>query len=387
MSSSDDLLVLGNDAVHDLLISLSRPEIIKFHDQMADCLIEHSIGQERQYQPEASIVNRPEGHKILFRPFTSPSCVGTKIVVTPRPAPVADTQKRAALGGIVTLCDTDGKPLAIINAKEVTGYRTTMSAMIPFLWRRDASSIVVFGAGLQALWHTRLALALRGSEIKSITVVNRSLSRAQDLIAQVKEENATWWKSQAKLESLDPSLPDYDDQLRSRLEKSSVIFCTVGSTSPVFPANYIGNIGHEKRATTGPLITGVGSWQADMIEIDPGLVKYAVQCSNHIDFASGNVKNDQRAKRGVIVVDSIQDSRAHAGEVVQSGLTTEEMMEVGEIIHRLRKGTLSAEVQEWIASGLLIYKSIGVSTTDIVAGEAVIDMAKRKHVGTLVPQF
>ena len=33
--------------------------------------------------------------------------------------------------------------------------------------------IVVFGAGKQALWHVRLALALRGDEIKHSAIVNQ----------------------------------------------------------------------------------------------------------------------------------------------------------------------------------------------------------------------
>lgn len=389
MSSNNSLFVLANDAVHNLLINLSRSEIMTFHNKLTSCLVEFSRGQERLYQPDAGIVNRPEGQKILFRAFTSPSAMGTKIVVNPQP----QAQKPPPLSGIITLCDPNGAPSGIVNAKEVTGYRTAMSAMIPFLWRRNPSHIVVFGAGLQALWHIRLAMALRGSEIKGITVVNRSLPRARDLVAQVTEENAARWQSQAELCCLDPSVVNYDAQLRSVLEKATIIFCTVGSMSPVLLSShlpYISQLG-ETSNTLGPLITGVGSWQADMVEVDPQLVREAVRCSSHIDlssFASNSSPGaGQRSKRGAVLVDDADAARTHAGEIVQAGIAPEEILEIGDIVHGLRQGTLSTEVQEWMASGFLVYKSIGVSMTDVVAGEAIVEMAKNKQLGTLISRF
>jgi ornithine cyclodeaminase/alanine dehydrogenase-like protein (mu-crystallin family) len=383
MASSDNLFVLGNSDVHDLLINLTREEILEFRDLQSSCLLEVALGQERTYQPEASIINRPEGQKILFRPFTSPDGAGAKIIVTPKPAPAG--QKQPVLNGIITICDDLGRPTGIINGKEVTGYRTTMSVMIPYMWRRNTSSIVIFGAGLQALWHTRLALALRGSEIETITIVNRSASSAEELVAQINEENAARWKSPAKLQTLDYSKADYNAQLRSLLSKASVVFCTVGTTEPVFPASYITD--RLQGDGEAPYISGVGSWQATLQEIDPELIQYAAQRSSKIDFAPRGVDKAHVKKSGAMVADDRRTSMMHAGEVVRSKLAPEQILEVGDLVDRQRKGTLSAEVQEWMAAGLLVYKSIGVSLTDLVAGQKILGLAKKKKLGTVINNF
>ncbi|KAK5633594.1 hypothetical protein RRF57_009308 [Xylaria bambusicola] len=125
-------LVLGDSDIHDILINLSTTEILTFRDALLQCLRDYSIGAEREYQPAPGVINRPEGQKCLFRPFTSSDSIGTKIIITPAP-----TSKAAgALRGIVTMCDADGTPSGILNAEEVTGYRTALIALVPCLWRR-----------------------------------------------------------------------------------------------------------------------------------------------------------------------------------------------------------------------------------------------------------
>lgn len=375
-----NLLILGDAAVHRLLINLGRPDILRFHDKLANSLASLSHGQENLYQPAQAYLTRPEGQKILFRPFTSPNSIGTKIITNARPNKAAPNE-RLTPQGILTLCDADGVATGVINAKEVTGYRTTMSAMVPYLWRRDTSHIVIFGAGLQALWHARLALALRGPEIKSITLVNRSLKTAQAVVAQVQEENATRWKSAAKLDCLDPSHKDYDTKLRSALQRAGAIFCTVPSTAPLFPAKYVSEIVGNEPGARGPFISCIGSWQPKMIEIDPELVTLAARASSHIGFF------DQKASGGAIVVDDVPGCKDHAGEVVQSGLAEDQLIALGDLVHQKKERQLTSDMQAWMAEGYLVYKSIGVSVTDLVAGESMLEMAQEKQEGTIVPDF
>ncbi|KAF5006289.1 hypothetical protein FDECE_7320, partial [Fusarium decemcellulare] len=158
---SAGLTVLNDPQVLDLLINLSRDDIIKFQRGLEQSLIEFTVGKEAEYQPTPDFVNRPSGQKTLFRTFSSADAVGTKIVVNP--APVEDEEGNKVyppLNGVLALCDAAGRPTGLLNAGEVTGYRTALSALIPWMWRRHTERVVIFGAGKQGLWHARLALAL-----------------------------------------------------------------------------------------------------------------------------------------------------------------------------------------------------------------------------------
>lgn len=77
--------------------------------------------------------------------------------------------------------------MGILNAAEVTAFRTALGSMLLYVHRRRTGSVLVFGAGAQARWHIRLALLLRGEEIRHIAVVNRSRVRAEELVAELRE--------------------------------------------------------------------------------------------------------------------------------------------------------------------------------------------------------
>ncbi|KAI1358507.1 hypothetical protein F5Y08DRAFT_321673 [Xylaria arbuscula] len=361
------LLVLGDSDIHDILINLSKPEILTFRDALAGCLRDYSIGTEREYQPAPGVINRPEGQKLLFRPFTSSDSVGTKMVITPAP-----TSKAAGkLRGIVAMCDADGIPSGILNAEEVTGYRTALIALIPYLWRRHTERIVIFGAGKQALWHLRLALALRGEEIKSIVVVNRTVSRAETLLAQIKEENSTRWKSAATIETIDPARSDYQESLKSHLSAADAIFCTVGSTEPLFPASHVLSEARERQ----PYVSAVGAWQPDMIELDPELLHHTVK-----GISSGS-------RAGSVLADDRKYVLEHSGEFARSKIGGENVVEIGEIESLQSKEVDKEPLAKWMKDGLLVYKSVGVGMTDLAASNAIIAIAKERHLGTTISQF
>ncbi|KAF4950258.1 hypothetical protein FGADI_8309 [Fusarium gaditjirri] len=379
---TSNLVVLGDAEIRDLLISLSKDEVLQFKEALENILIDFSVRGEGKYQPTPDFVNRPNGQKTLFRTFTSPDYVGTKIVVTPAPIKGADgSTVNRPLGGLLSLCDSAGVPTGILNAAEPTGYRTTLAALIPWTWRKNTENIVVFGAGKQGLWHTRLALALRGSEIKKITVVNRSIDRAKNLIQTVTEENQKYWKSSASLDVLDPAQSDYDQALASLLSSVDAVFCTVGSTSPLFPLKTILGDGTRRRL---PFVSAIGSWQADMIELDPEMLRHA---------ASRDDSYSPHGAEGSILVDDLEEAMVKSGEVIQSGLKGDRLLQVGEILdwldgksEREPEGGVD-KLKTWISEGFVVYKGIGVSVTDLAAGNAILDLARKRNVGTTISNF
>lgn len=364
--------VLSDSAVHDILINLPREDILGFRDTLAQCLVDFSTGREREHQPPAGIVNRPEGQRCLFRLFTSPANVGAKVIVSPAPDSPAAAK---GLHGMLALCDRDGLPSGVLNAGEVTGYRTSLGALVPWLWRRRTDHVVVFGAGKQALWHLRLALALRGGEIRSVKVVNRSADRARKLIETLSRENAERWGSAAALEYVDPSRGDYDAWLEANLGAADAVFCTVGTTEPLFPAKYVTGEKRERH----PYVSAVGSWQPNMIELDPSLLQH-VAARPDLGFRWAG------APGGVVLVDDRDGTSDHAGEVVASKLGAESLVEVGEVEGLRRKGD-NPDLSRWIEDGLLVYKSVGVSLTDLAAGNAILALAEKRGAGVMIPEF
>lgn len=365
--------IIPDSAVREILIGQGRDETLIFMEDVRRCLTDYSLSKEREYQPGANVVVRPTGQKTLWRAFTSPTNAGCKIIVDP----AADASgKKPPLHGVLVLTDNKGLQTGVINAEEVTGYRTSMASMIPFMARKRVQKVVVFGAGKQALWHTRLALVLRGEEIESVTVVNRSEGTAEALLRKVRADNEERWKANVQFSGLYPSHPDYESRLEELLGSADIVFCTVPSTEPLFPGKYILQ---RDLNDDWPLITAIGSWQPNMVELDPQLVKHAV---------------DSPQCQHVLLVDDRIGCADHAGEVVQCGLRAEQMVEVGEVLGTTQEqassgsnGGASDAFQEWLRMGLVVYKSVGVSVTDLTSGQRLLQLAKEKGLGTTVPDF
>ena len=227
---------------------------------------------------------------------------------------------------------------------------------------------------MQALWHTRLILTLRGSEVKSITFVNPFKDQVDTLIATVSKENEARWKSDCSFHFVNTSAPDFQQQIETCLSDIDCVFCTTPSRKPLFPASYL-----TKRKSSGrqPFISAIGSWQSDMIELDPALLHHAIAADGGYNPVIGEPK-------GVVLVDDRDYALLNSGEVVQSKLTSQDMVELGQII-ALRSGKLQSlhntqleQTNRFISEGFIVYKSIGVSLTDLTAGNAVLALRQKK---------
>lgn len=382
---SGDLLVLSNSVVYNLLISLSRCQIVEIKHRLENALVDFSTSNERVYQPTPQFVNRSNGQRTLFRAFTSLDAVGTKMIITPAQA-VDDSGAvlNPPLRGLLSVCDSSGFPIGLINAEEVTAYRNALSTLIPYVWRRHTEHVVIFGAGKQALWCCRLVLALRGDEIKSITIVSRSMARASSLVKEVVEENKKYWNSSASLAALDPSRTDYDECFSIILAAANTVFCTVGSKSPMFRLAHLLGSGNTKRKRA-PFVSAIGSWQADMIELDPEVLRYAITHPLAYSGCKGGL--------GSILVDDRDECLANTGEFIQSGLGPERVLEVGEILSWQRgeqRAQPSADDQArglWLSDGFVVYKSIGVGLTDLAIADFVLAAARASKAGIAIPNF
>ncbi|EYE95569.1 NAD(P)-binding protein [Aspergillus ruber CBS 135680] len=361
--------VLDNPTIHDLLINLSLEETIVFRKILEQTFEDVSVGGERQYQPMPSVANRANGQNTLFRPFTSDSSIGAKITV--EPAPASDGTKDP-LHGIIVLTDGKGNPTAILSSEEVTGYRTSMNAMVPFSWRKHVDNILVFGGGMQALWHTRLILALRGSEVKNITYASPIKDHVNKLIATVTKENQSRWNSNASFHFIDTTATNYQRDLQALLKITDAVFCTTPSQIPLFPASYL-----TQGRSRQPFISAIGSWQPQMVELEHALLHHAISANDGYNPVTGEI-------RGVVLTDDRDFALQNCGELVNSGIPAKDVVELGEIIALKKCKEISKQDQidkaiKFISEGFVAYKSIGVSLTDLTVSNAILELAKNKQ--------
>lgn len=212
----------------------------------------------------------------------------------------------------IAACDEDGFAKVFMASDELTAYRTSMSAMLLFTRQESPSVVVLFGAGKTALWHARLVLALKGNTVEKLIVINRSVSRAHELIKQVRNQNDRHWRSAADFTALDPATQDFEAALKQAAESADAICCTTGSKDKLFPAAYVLKASTKPR---GRYISSIGSWQPDMVELDPELLIVAAKLPN-----------------ASLVVDDRVATLSDCGHIVQRGLVADQVKEVGELL-------------------------------------------------------
>ncbi|VUC36300.1 unnamed protein product [Clonostachys rosea] len=370
--------VLSDDNVKEIFRDLTLDNVHSLADALERALLDYSCANEQQYQPARSVVSRPStGQVSLFMPATTPEFLGVKIVgiapsKTPSTAPANNGKPPLpALQSALTICDELGRAIGILNAAELTAFRTSLGSMLLYRWRKQTENILVFGAGAQAVWHVRLAILLKGKDIRNITVVNRSSDRIYKLIESLKATG---------------SLPEHititavetkdaqGDALEELVTAADAIFCTTPSTQPLWPASYLTS---EKARQKTRFISAIGSYRLDMAEIDPELLKAVVDPAG--PFAS-------QVLNGQITVDSREGCNDEAGELVSAGIQHDQMLEAGMVRDQKNKGS-SSELDRWLESGFVIYKSVGIGIMDIAIGKALMDLAKAKNIGFYAPSF
>jgi len=357
--------VLSDADIQTLLHNISPSDVQNLASALNEALTEYSCNDEVPYQPHRAHVARPNGQVSLFMPATTPSSIGVKIVgVAPCQAPPPGEKPKPALRSVLTICDELGQAVGVLNAAELTAFRTALGSMLLYRYRKKTENIVVFGAGKQAEWHIRLAILLKGDDIRKITVVNRSSARAKELLDSLARSNVG---EHIKMDLFD----DKKDGLENLVTEADVMFCTTPSTSPLFPASYLTS---DAGLAKSRYIAAIGSYRLDMQEIDPELLKNLSNPSG--SFAS-------QVYQGLITVDSIKGCMDEAGELVAAGLKPEQMLEVGKV-DGLRK---NEGVQDWLEEGFVVYKSVGVGIMDIAIGKALMELAAEKGVGVHLDSF
>ncbi|KAJ5157115.1 uncharacterized protein N7482_008215 [Penicillium canariense] len=290
--------------------------------------------------------------------------------------------------GSVTLLDGESLPFGLINAHELTAFRTALAALMLFNKRKKVRTLLIFGAGTQAYWHIRLALILRGDEIRRVYIVNRSFDRAAKLLSDIYLPENTEWRRDVKFSAVSSDFGEYHRILKEHVRKADAIFCCTPSATPLFPAEFLtSREGRQK----GRFISAVGSYKQHMAEIHPDIIRDEVNVTPpHRHFH----KHTRRS--GVVVVDSLDAAMKEAGEIIQAGIKPNQVVELGELMmvgHATSKASEQNVVdedkslREWVERGNVIYKSVGLGLMDLVTGGDLVRLARERNLGTTVDDF
>ncbi|KAK2021046.1 shikimate/quinate 5-dehydrogenase [Colletotrichum zoysiae] len=382
--------VLSDENVKQLFQGFGPEDVALMSDVLTDALLSYSVGREARYQPHRAAVVRPDGRTGLFMPATTEDGMSVKIVGLPPPSS-GSTDLRCVL----TVCDGTGRAVGVINAEELTAFRTSLGSILLYRYRERTGNVVVFGAGKQALWHLRLALVLRGDDVARVTVVNRSRRRASELVERLRAmgeasgvgrtDKVAFTVIEATPDGGAPG-DDDDSPLRSAVEESDVIFCTTPSTQRLFPAEWLTS---RRASAKSRYIAAIGSYKLNMKEIDPAFLRAVTDTPLGAFRPAHGGGGGGGKKGGVIFVDSREACFLEAGELVEAGIPAEKITEVGELADELRKadGAEAELLRGWLADGLVVYKSVGVGIMDLSLGKAILELAGKHKIGTVLADF
>ncbi|KAJ1324833.1 alanine dehydrogenase [Microdochium nivale] len=329
------LTVLSDGQIQTLLESLDRDDTNAFKSGLKSALHAYSTGQQTGGEPS---IDQPErtvthsqgnGTTTLFMPSCAPSGHGVK-VVTLSAANAGPSHPVVRPTGSLTLFSPEGEPVALLHAKTLTAFRTALSSTCLLEKRRTVKTLTVFGCGLQAYWHIRLALKVRGHTIRHVNVINRQFSdNAQHIMKKFYAipsavKHAEGWEA-TKFSILTPSFGDYHRIMAENVDNADVIYCCTPSTRELFDADILTNRESRKK---GRLIVAIGSYTPAMRELPRDLLLRAVRTHEH-----GHRHFHKHAvEGGVVIVDTISGAMKEAGEIIDAGLNPRQLVELGELV-------------------------------------------------------
>ena len=284
---------------------------------MSRAMSELSVGNTKQLLRSVIPLRANEVFAIMPGAMPTLGYFGAKLVSVFRDC---GQPGRSAHRGLVVLFESEtGRPIAVVDAEEITLIRTASASAVATdaLARPDASRLCIVGTGLQAAAHVRALAKIR--ELSRVTIWGRSPANAVVLARGLQEDTHLNVEVEA-------DLPE--------AVAGSDIVCTVtASPEPILEGRML---------RPGTHVNLVGSSGSATAEADIDLVR-----------------------RARFVVDSRQSALAQAGEFLRAksaGVIGDDhiVAEIGEVLlGRVPGRTSPAEIT--------VYKSLGHAVQDIAS--------------------
>ena len=232
---------------------------------------------------------------------------------------------------VLVLDPATGLPKAFMDGSSLTAIRTGAGGGVAadLLARRDAKTVGLFGAGVQARAQLQAVMAVR--DIASVNLISRTEASAQQLATEI----AAWTDAPEVNRVSNP---------QQVVEDADIVICATTSATPLFDGNAL---------RPGTHITAVGTFVPEKREVDTTTLK--------------------RSNR--IVVDSREACLEEAGDLIIPNAAID--AEIGEIVNGDKQGRQSDDE-------ITFFKSVGVAVQDAVAGAVVLAEAEARGLGTLI---
>lgn len=235
----------------------------------------------------------------------------------------------------------DGKTgvvISVLDGTYVTQLRTGAASGAAFdvLANPTAKKGALIGTGGQAATQLEVMLAVR--DLEEVKVYDINLQRTEEFVEKMNEELASYGTRIIAAKSSDEAIEDAD-----------MIVTVTPSSKPVFDGN---------KVKAGATVSCVGSYQPHMQEMDSVIL--------------------QRA--GKIYFDSEEAVLSEAGDILiplADGLITKEDF-TGDLGDVLLGKVVGRETEEEI----IVFKTVGIGTQDLVTAKHIYDKAVEQGIGT-----
>lgn len=282
--------------------------------------LRHHHTVERPAGTASTLLLMPAWSDFSAPAFEGDGYVGVKIVTV---SPDNNAKGLPAIMGIYLLLDGQtGEPRALIDGQRITLWRTACASALAadYLARKDASSMLMVGAGALAPFLVRAHAAVR--PVKRVAVWNRTPANAERLVETLQADGF-----EARLaENIDDELGEAD-----------IVSCATISSVPLI---------HGAKLQPGTHVDLVGAFAPTMRESD-----------------------DEAIHRARVFVDTIGGATKEAGDIVQaleSGALSRDDIQADlyDLCRGQKKGRESNDE-------ITLFKSVGAAIEDLAAGIAV----------------
>lgn len=321
--------VVNTTAIESELNNLTPNLLSEYREALEKVLIAYS--EDPHSLPARTVTSMSYGSH-LFMPAVSPT-PGIKVV----------TGTDKGFQGFTVIMDKTGAPQGMVNAGALTSFRTALATLICLLQVFHTSepikSLAVFGSGPQAFWHVRLTLMTYPS-IDQVFVWNRSKGskRVTELIKSIKSHFP-------KILIKEMSKPELETP------QCQIIFGCVPSNDPIIKSEWIS-------ANARVFVGLIGSYKSTMQEVGADIIE--------------RVSN--------ILVDSSHAVSEEAGEIINNGVSSDCLLEIGAVLNGKSQDVFS----QITANHLVLWKCVGLSIMDISVSEILLKHAKKYDFGTEV---
>lgn len=346
--------LLTGAEISTLLRKLTPQDAKRLCESLSSGLSSYSLekdGSNRAkliHQPLRTVFQTRNNDTTLVMPISDTSTTAVKVAMVPQ---------EGDINGAITVYSPVGELKGVLNAAEITAFRTALATMtILTKWNTPSNAkAVVFGAGKQAEWNIRLTLLLVPG-VRRIAIFNRGSTRLQRF-----EENVLSALRQAypnvQFEAhAQKGSSQYQEIVAQRLANADIISCCTPSVAPLFAAKEL-----QIESRSHRFLSLIGSYKPEMQEVDTETIRLG----------------------GKILVDSKESCLEEAGELIRAGLQPKDLVEVGELFSGSKEAMELLET----AAPLTIFKCVGLGIMDLVISKALLDMAEEMNTGTVLEGF